>query len=651
MASTPALARSQSARRCKLCNNLDPRSHPATHRDQDSTSPPIAHLTLQLDPVRLKRSGQVCSRCRLLAQALDAHCHSWRNTRPCLLLHLVERAPVRLDVKDDGGNTEKLEIYAPADKPLAWPTLGRAPSVPKHSDSDASFAFVQRAIDDCLKNHQHRLCGQSRRDEFVPTRLIYVGKDPNSTKHLKLCQLPATRVRYLSLSHCWGGGPTFTTTKANLKDRKRHIDFSSMPQSFQDAVTIAQQLGVYYLWIDALCIIQDSKEDWELESAKMSSIYENAYLTIAATTAPNSDAGIFSARPRPAKLKYQSSARSKEYKLCVRGIPAHHHSKTLPTHPPSGPLRTRAWALQEHVLCSRILHYTHHELLFECRLTARCECRPPSRKLPQATTPRLLPNLLITGKKEAYWRTWHAIVQAYTKRELTVPGDKLPAVSGIAKALLRGKGEGGAGAYVCGLWRGNLVEDLLWTSVDGMRTPPERWRAPTWSWASVDGEVSYEWADPGAADGENEMFTKLIEVRHVHVKPSGRNPLGAVGEAWLMVEGPVVEAVLHAKLNERQEQGSNGPGVRYCILRLEKQNGAPDEQPMTVRRAKPGEEGMAFKANVLCLALARSESSWIAGIVLGAAERNGKTEYERLGAFGCGDEWLAGAKKKELVLL
>lgn len=116
MANRPALARSQSSKPCKLCNNLDPRSHPATYHDQESKSRSIAHLSLQLDPIRLKRSEESCPRCRLLAEALDHYFESWRKAKPRLLLVLVECAPVRLEVQDDAGSRQNLEIYAPAGK-------------------------------------------------------------------------------------------------------------------------------------------------------------------------------------------------------------------------------------------------------------------------------------------------------------------------------------------------------------------------------------------------------------------------------------------------------------------------------------------------------------------------------------------------------
>ncbi|KAL1637793.1 hypothetical protein SLS56_000348 [Neofusicoccum ribis] len=680
MPDRPALARTQTTRPCKLCNNLDPRSHPATYHDQESTTRSIASLTLQLDPVRLKRSHENCPRCRLLADALDAHFESWRKTKPRLLLELVECAPVRLEVQRDGAEGVKIEIYAPPeppDKPLPWPTLGHGQPIPSHSDSDDSFGFARKAIEDCLKNHQHRLCGQSRRDLFVPSRLIYVGKDPGSTEHIKLCQVPANKVEYISLSHCWGNGPTFTTTTANLAERKRHIDFDSMPQSFQDAVTITQELGVRYLWIDALCILQDSKEDWETESAKMSSIYENAHITIAATAAHNSDCGILSPRPRPAKLTYQPSPRSKPHSLRARLVPSHHPSTTTaPPPPPSGPLRHRAWALQEHVLTSRILHYTRHELLFECRILTRCECRralPPVRPTPHPTVPGLLPTLLTTARPRAHRAVWHRLVAQYTARRLTVPADKLPAFGGIARAFAALRGGGGAAAYVAGCWAGAdaLCADLLWSAVGGGNAlPAPHWRAPSFSWASVDAAVGYAWAAGGAdeeADEDTARLAPLAAVREARAVPAGRNPLGAVADAWVALEGPVVaDAVMVAEaggMGYRLRRGGGAAAVEVVPDALLVAVSGADAAG--VRRAGPGEEEHArtpFEAPVLCLGLARCEGSWIAGVVLaraaGGERGGGKAQreaslgcYERLGTFSCGDEWFAGAERRELVLV
>jgi hypothetical protein len=101
--------------------------------------------------------------------------------------------------------------------------------------------------------------------------------------------------RYLALSHCWGVSTInerLTTTLATLEIRLKSIPMSLMPANFYDATIITRKLGYRYLWIDSLCIIQDSTEDWETESQNMGNIYMNASLTIAAGAAKDSDGGM-----------------------------------------------------------------------------------------------------------------------------------------------------------------------------------------------------------------------------------------------------------------------------------------------------------------------------------------------------------------------
>lgn len=102
---------------------------------------------------------------------------------------------------------------------------------------------------------------------------------------------------YAALSHCWGHSPPLIT-KSNFLDRLAGISFKSMPRTFQNAVTVAQRLGCSYNWIDSLCIVQDSPEDWMSESKKMGTIYQHARVTIAATGANNGTGGCFTHRPK-----------------------------------------------------------------------------------------------------------------------------------------------------------------------------------------------------------------------------------------------------------------------------------------------------------------------------------------------------------------
>jgi hypothetical protein len=94
--------------------------------------------------------------------------------------------------------------------------------------------------------------------------------------------------QYAALSHCWGGSQPLRTLTENLDDMKTGIEWICLPNTFQDGITVACRLKILYIWIDSLCIIQDSKEDWEIESSKMWAYYNNAYITISASSSPNS---------------------------------------------------------------------------------------------------------------------------------------------------------------------------------------------------------------------------------------------------------------------------------------------------------------------------------------------------------------------------
>ncbi|CAG7562051.1 unnamed protein product [Fusarium equiseti] len=98
--------------------------------------------------------------------------------------------------------------------------------------------------------------------------------------------------RYTALSHCWGGGIDIRTTQGNYSAQKMGLRYCDLPLSFQDAISVTKGLGLRYLWIDALCIIQDSQADWEIESGNMAAIYQNAYLVIGADMSPNSFGGF-----------------------------------------------------------------------------------------------------------------------------------------------------------------------------------------------------------------------------------------------------------------------------------------------------------------------------------------------------------------------
>jgi hypothetical protein len=145
---------------------------------------------------------------------------------------------------------------------------------------------------------------ETDQDDETPARILDV-RSPDCAWGIRLVAGDTPRLaaaRYIALSHCWGmSGPPIRTTRESLQDYEREVELSALPKSFQDAVTVTRSLGVRYLWIDSLCIVQNDEKDWEAEASKMSSVYSHAYITLAATEAKNSTEG-FGIGPQDASI-------------------------------------------------------------------------------------------------------------------------------------------------------------------------------------------------------------------------------------------------------------------------------------------------------------------------------------------------------------
>ncbi|KAK5122330.1 hypothetical protein LTR85_004241 [Meristemomyces frigidus] len=113
-----------------------------------------------------------------------------------------------------------------------------------------------------------------------PTRLIFIDGAGEYTK-LRLTEAYGSDAPYVSLSYCWGGADQFKTTRESHAQRLNGFRLEHLPKTYRDAVFICQELNIEYLWIDALCIIQDDQSDWEQEVPRMGGIYGNAYLVVA----------------------------------------------------------------------------------------------------------------------------------------------------------------------------------------------------------------------------------------------------------------------------------------------------------------------------------------------------------------------------------
>lgn len=359
----------------------------------------------------------------------------------------------------------------------------RIPHLPhevvENSGSDQAVERASLWLQDCENNHE--LCKSA--SSSLPTRVVSI----QGPKTIKLYETDGEFEPYVCLSHCWGKGEVTKTTMATLPTYKQNIPWQKLPQTFQDAVSLAFRLGYEYLWIDSLCIIQDSVEDWRNEGSRMADIYSGADLTIAATASNRPSEGCFrQTTERPVDIYSYPDMNGSMLDVCIR-TSINHYAWRYGEYP----LLRRGWTMQECLLSRRVVHFTAEEMFWACRTVNKCECSfwwdamtLPFRNL---RSPKYLTTIRSSDEMECTV-LWHRIVSEYTSASLTFEADCFPALQGISKQLHQLK----RSAYMAGLWENSIMYDLLWYSdYKDKACRPQRWRAPSWSWASVVGRVTW----------------------------------------------------------------------------------------------------------------------------------------------------------------
>ncbi|KAF8854964.1 HET-domain-containing protein [Acephala macrosclerotiorum] len=421
-----------------------------------------------------------------------------------------------------------------------------------HPLSAESREIVFRWISDCTKEHEK--CSNTT-PSFLPTRLLDLGPgsgclDPvllDSTSHLSSIQgsSDASPIGYATLSHCWGkpSGGQLVTTSENLNRWKQRIPTSALSKTFADAIEIVRSLQQRYLWIDSLCIIQDSPEDWAFESSRMSDIYSNSTINIAAVAAETSEESCLRERQRvQLDLTFQENHQTPDlthYPLWLRPL------APLQSFDPydqyftfqGSNLYSRAWCFQEFVLAPRNLLYCHHQIRFSCRSGERTEKRLTKEPLPAIKARKLLEifkNGVRTERQLKYaLDAWNETLTEYSSKKLTFSKDRLPAISGLARRF----GQAIGGRYFAGLWERELPLALCWSSQSEgswlRRIVP--YAAPTWSWASVMGAVRNRFQI-----GPARIYQWDLKILDVQVQTS-LDPYGEVKGGHISLEGKLAE--------------------------------------------------------------------------------------------------------------
>ncbi|KAH8674178.1 heterokaryon incompatibility protein-domain-containing protein [Xylariales sp. PMI_506] len=395
------------------------------------------------------------------------------------------------------------EIYADQEKGNFAATYGRVRRLLPRSDAlcEDNIQMIKSQIKNCCSNHvacqfNSSDCGNKE----LPKRLLKFG---NQFEPIRLVEtsLLSPDVRYTALSHVWGNPSTtaafLMTTKDSLLERYEHIEFDELPLNFRDAIKVSRSLETYYIWIDSLCIIQDSLADWLSEAPRMCQIYANAHVTIAATSAASAHDGFLNrAEPvfQPAKVPYQIPGLNKSsggsyFYLRPRNVHWAHDELTMDLE--GSTWNSRAWTFQERLLSRRVIHFTKTIWFLECREGHCSEDNRPSGAFINRT-PWIgggLGQMGMLQDHQELLESWYEIIEAYSGRDLTRSSDKLPALHGVVQSFSEMIQDNNC----AGIWTADILRGLLWTPnhEDEKSKRSLEARAPSWSWAAWDGLITY----------------------------------------------------------------------------------------------------------------------------------------------------------------
>ncbi|KAK7215793.1 hypothetical protein V2G26_003796 [Clonostachys chloroleuca] len=404
-------------------------------------------------------------------------------------------------------------------QPYSSPGLPRLPII----GSVNQYQLFNEWIRTCDNNHDcFPKAGTSRKlDSTLPTRLLYVGSDQIRLVEPKNMAQQA----YVALSHRWGDRSThsqFCTYDANIERFRTNIPFTSMPKTFQDAVKVTRAIGVQYLWIDSLCIIQENKDDWETESSRMEDVFSSAYCVIAATSASSSLEGFLNYRqPRPCV-----TVQAKEGPLHLAKAIDDFHDDVE-----HGLLNTRGWVLQERVLARRTLHFTSTQVYWECGKGVYCETLAQLRNTQsQFLGDSNFPYSSLEYYRDERIRLVQHLYEFYSTLDLTRDSDRSKAILGIETRLARFF----KSRSHYGVFERSFHRMLLWQakSPGGLTAIPQpkepSTRTPSWSWMSCTGKIQFmditfgsmTWLEilPGSISSDN------IDIRTIHAEAHGLLP-------------------------------------------------------------------------------------------------------------------------------
>ncbi|KAF4487999.1 tol [Fusarium agapanthi] len=497
-----------------------------------------AACDISLGPIRtrglsdLTQSSRHCKLCAMWLRALE---HSRRNLRVRGQVAALRQHPLEQGIDD-----VTLVFLSSKERPqIVWPHSGHVwasldtvdiddakdinwKPLPASDQAESTWKSVREWLDRCEKHH--RDCKHKKMPAWKPTRLLYVC---NTQAALQVRLVESQDIpdvaEYLTLSHCTGAGSTLQLTRSNIEAFKSSIPVDELSRVFVDPCNTTKRLSYEYLWINALCIVQDDPADWQHEVGCMASTYSNSWLNLSADGNDAAEHGLFCPASKRADRPWFPEYIHREWgegfprNYCISDY--HNWWERIS----DSKLNRGAWAFQEHVLAPKFVLDARNKGL--ARLT-------PENSL----------------------RNWNQIVRAYSQGQLTVATDKLVALSSLIDVLHpvfrhmmesevqveNGQGRHDAqtrvnshcqrssGLFLAGLWRPYVERQLAWRAMsrkylfeydeNSASAPGKRYDkciAPIWSWCSVKDAI----IEPQEARFVDIYITKVIGT---NIVPHGR---------------------------------------------------------------------------------------------------------------------------------
>lgn len=395
-----------------------------------------------------------------------------------------------------------------------------APTRSRSTGSDETAAKIAEWLQIC---DSHEVCSKWRHivraNTGLPSRLIEITTAAEGTtiRLVHTADLPAVTTAYATLSYCWGGQVPTCLLTTNIEQFRANIPWDRLTQTFREAIYTASKLNLSYIWIDALCIVQDSPEDWSIEAADMARVYANSSLNISAEASEDGEQGLFRERDLEFTSAFLVRVRGKSY-LCFRN--------TWDDDVENSPLAERAWAVQERFLAPRIVHFGQQQVYWECFRHAAIEALPASMDvfgygdnstarysgLKRMSRPLRQHLANSIPAHVDFYTLWDRLRHHYSNRLLSFPTDKPVALAGLARTFesLLGLTQQD---YIYGMWLPRLPSDLMWRAYasfdfDYERVPESN--VPSWSWLSISCGIKISPRRKPADAGDDEDSSTIV---------------------------------------------------------------------------------------------------------------------------------------------